>query len=352
MTTFVNPASESESERTRFRRAGEIVASRLLSGKTGFSFEYYPPKTDKGVENLKKRFGEMWEWGADWMDITWGAGGLSSDLTTDLCCELATRGMNPMMHLTCTNMPRDKVDEALKFCSSNGIRNILALRGDPPVGKDEWKAVDTGFACALDLVKYINKAYPNKFSITVAGYPEGHPNVRKPIDMDSWDPKTNIPFYWAAAQNAEGVWEGVSYQDWTSELLYLKAKVDAGAELITTQLFYDVELFLKFVQDARRVGIRVPILPGIMPIRNAGSFRRMTGFCKTVVPPILDKTVELLKDDNEKLQEFGLVWITEMMKKIFSSGVIASIHIYTMNTDELPRRILEGLDLKDNDSAQ
>jgi len=345
----VMSASEPETERTRFRRAGEIVASRLLSGKTGFSFEYYPPKTDKGVETLKKRFGEMWSWGADWMDITWGAGGLTSELTTELCEELATRDMNPMMHLTCTNMPAEKIDEALDFCAANGIRNILALRGDPPAGKEKWEAVETGFSCALDLVKYIQKTHPGKFSITVAGYPEGHPNVRKPIPMDTWNPKTNIPFYWAAAQNAEGVWEGVSYADWHAELLYLKAKVDAGAELVTTQLFYDVDLFLNFVKDARRVGIRVPILPGIMPIRNAGSFRRMTGFCKTVVPPILNKTVELLKDDNDKLEEFGLVWITEMMKKIFASGVIASIHIYTMNTESLPKRILDGLDLLKND---
>lgn len=260
--------------------------------------------------------------------------------------------MNPMMHLTCTNMVADKIDEALKFCDTHGIRNILALRGDPPVGQENWEPVESGFACALDLVKHITKTYPGKFSITVAGYPEGHPNVRKPIPMDQWDPKTNIPMYWAPYKNREGVWEGVSYADWHSELLYLKAKVDAGAELITTQLFYDVDLYLNFVKDARRVGIRVPILPGIMPIRNEGSFRNMTRLSKTVIPPILDKTIELLKDDTAKLQEFGLVWVQEMMKTIFASGVIASIHIYTMNTDELPGRILEGLDLKDDNGIE
>ena len=181
------------------------------------------------------------------MDITWGAGGLTSDLTTDLCCELATRGMNPMMHLTCTNMPRDKVDEALKFCSSNGIRNILALRGDPPVGKDEWKAVDR--LCVRPRSRQVHQQdIPEQVLNHCCRIPRRTPKCAQAHRYGLLGSQDQYPPYWAAAQNAEGVWEGVSYQDWTSELLYLKAKVDAGAELITTQLFYDVELFLKFVQ--------------------------------------------------------------------------------------------------------
>merc|ERR1719316_1005648 len=187
-----------------------------------------------------------------WIDVTWGAGGSTADKTLELCINaIKVHGLNVMMHLTCTNMPKEKLLEALMVCKENGIRNILALRGDPPAGvnQGEWKQVEGGFAYAVDLVKFIRQEFGDFFCIAVAGYPEGH-------------------------------LEATSLED---DLKHLKEKVDAGADLIVTQLFYGNELFQEWVAKCRKMGITIPILPGIMPIQSFGGFTRMTGLCKTFV---------------------------------------------------------------------
>merc|ERR1719214_248308 len=152
----------------------ELIAE---SKNPWFSFEYFPPKTESGVENLKKRILRMKELGPLFTDFTWGAGGSTSELTMQLCDTVKNQfGCVANMHLTCTNMEPKKVDEALADCKACGVCNLVALRGDPPRGADKWEAVDGGFNCALDLVKYIELKHPDYFSIAVAGYPEGHPD--------------------------------------------------------------------------------------------------------------------------------------------------------------------------------
>nr|XP_027095856.1 methylenetetrahydrofolate reductase 2-like [Coffea arabica] len=288
--------------------------------KVVFSFEFFPPKTEDGVDNLFERMERMVVHNPNFCDITWGAGGSTADLTL----EIANRMQNmvcveTMMHLTCTNMPVEKIDHALDAIKSNGLQNVLALRGDPPHGQDKFVQVEGGFACALDLVKHIRAKYGDYFGITVAGYPEAHPDV--------------IP--------ANGIASLEAYQ---SDLAYLKRKVDAGADLIITQLFYDTDSFLKFVNDCRQIGITCPIVPGIMPINNYRGFLRMTGFCKTKIPPEITAALEPIKDNEEAVRNYGIHLGTEMCKRILASG-IKTLHLYTLNMEKSALAILMNLGL-------
>lgn len=303
------------------------IKAAEAENKTVFSFEFFPPKTDDGVENLFERMERMVAHGPSFCDITWGAGGSTADLTL----EIANRMQNivcveSMMHLTCTNMPVEKIDHALETIKSNGLQNVLALRGDPPHGQDKFVQVEGGFACALDLVNHIREKYGDYFGITVAGYPEAHPEV--------------------IGENGLATPEA-----YASDLAYLKRKVDAGADLIVTQLFYDTDVFLKFVNDCRQIGINCPIVPGIMPINNYKGFMRMTGFCKTKIPQEVTDALEPIKDNDEAVKAYGIHLGTEMCKKILASG-IKQLHMYTLNMDKTALAILTNLGLIEESKIQ
>ena len=196
------------------------------------SFEYYPPRTEEGVKNLYSRMDRMAKQNPLFADITWGAGGSTSELTVDIALEMQKKGLVPNMHLTCTNMEATKVSEALASCKESGIKNIVALRGDPPKGQDEWKATEGGFTCALDLVKHMRKEHGDYFCISVAGYPEGHPNVIKPVEggADGLD-KLTASEAGRLVKKADGTYLVCSDADYAKEIAYLKEKVDAGADL-------------------------------------------------------------------------------------------------------------------------
>jgi len=326
----------------------------------GFSFEFYPPRTAKGVENLKQSISNMVKWQPQWMDVTWGAGGTTSDLTPEICDYIQNKvNGNCMMHLTCTNMPSEKVDIALKKAKECGFKNILALRGDPPEGQKKWAAVKGGFECALDLIKYIKSNYGDYFGITVSGYPEGHPVVRKLITDKNWRSDKNEPKYYAVRKLEDGKYEGVAEKDWFGELKYLKEKINAGGQVIITQLFYDAQFFIDWVKAVREYGISAPILPGIMPIRNYGSFNRMTGFCKTIIPKSLKDELLRLKDDAVALYEFGGNYVIKMCQKVLSAKgkdgkyIVPGLHIYTMNTEKCTIELLSKckIGFKDGNGA-
>ncbi|KAG9443448.1 hypothetical protein H6P81_014788 [Aristolochia fimbriata] len=299
----------------------EKIRAAEAEGKTVFSFEYFPPKTEDGVENLFERMDRMVAHGPHFCDITWGAGGSTADLTLDIAKRMQNMVcVETMMHLTCTNMPVEKIDHALDTIKANGIQNVLALRGDPPHGQDKFVQVEGGFACALDLVQHIRSKYGDYFGITVAGYPEAHPDM------------------------IEG--EGATLEAYSNDLAYLKRKVDAGADLIITQLFYDTDIFLKFVNDCRQIGITCPIVPGIMPINNYKGFLRMTGFCKTKVPADIMAALEPIKENEDAVKAYGVHLGTEMCKKILSHG-IKTLHLYTLNMEKSALAILKNLGLVD-----
>ncbi|KAF8708560.1 hypothetical protein HU200_029931 [Digitaria exilis] len=294
----------------------EKIQKAAADGRTVFSFEYFPPKTDDGVDNLLERMDRMVAYGPTFCDITWGAGGSTADATLKIAKSMQNLVcVETMMHLTCTNMPVEKIDHALQTIKSNGIQNVLALRGDPPHGQDKFVQVEGGFSCALNLVKHIKDKYDGYFGITVAGYPEAHPDE---IQADG----------------------SATPEAYNRDLDYLKRKVDAGADFIITQLFYDTDIFLKFVNDCRQIGITCPIVPGIMPINNYNGFKRMTTFCKTKIPAEIIAALDPIKENDEAVKAYGIQLGTDMCKKILASG-IKTLHLYTLNMDKSALEILK-----------
>lgn len=294
------------------------INAKIAEGKSFFSFEYFPPRTEEGVENLYEKQERMVAHGPIFCDITWGAGGTTADVTLDIATTMQNQiCVDTMMHLTCTNMPVESLGSALTEVKKHGIQNILALRGDPPKGQDKFETVEGGLSCALDLVRYIRKSFGDYFGICVAGYPEAHPEsiVDDPVQME---------------------------KNYAANIAYLKEKVDAGGELIITQLFYDINLFFKFVKDCRSAGITCPILPGIMPIMTYGGFKRMTGFCKTKVPQDLADQIEALKDNEEGLKAFGIDHGAEMCRQLLAAGT-PGLHLYALNVEPTVFGILEKI---------
>lgn len=293
------------------------LAAAHENGKATFSFEFFPPKTAQGVQNLYDRMDRMHDLGPAFIDITWGAGGRHSQLTCEMVNAAQSHyGLETCMHLTCTDMEREKVDQALKLAYKSGCTNILALRGDPPRETEKWEAKDGGFRYAKDLVKYIRSTYGDHFDIGVAGYPEGCD------DQD--DPDLLIE--------------------------HLKEKVDAGGTFIVTQMFYDVDIFLAWVQKCRDRGITIPIIPGIMPISTHAAFMRRANWTKCHVPDEWHTALEPVKNDDSAVRDVGKVLITEMCRKILAAGIL-HLHFYTMNLAQATRMVLEELALTPDTSG-
>lgn len=276
-----------------------------------------------------------------YVDFTWGAGGSTADLTLELTVETKKRfGLEANMHLTCTNMPVEKLTTALKGAKEAGIENILALRGDPPAGESKWEAVEGGFACALDLVKYIKDNHGDDFGISVAGYPEGHPAVINKVPAGK---------VLSDAERGRVVTQDdgdyvCSDEDFAKEISYLKEKVDAGAEFIVTQMFFDVSVFESFVKACREAGIEAPILPGLMVIQAYGGLKRMTSFCKSRVPAAIWEKLDPVKDDADKVKEMGVEIGVDMCRKLIAAGV-PGLHFYTLNLEKVTIGILKELGL-------
>lgn len=273
------------------------------------------------------------------VDFTWGAGGSTSDLTLELTTlSQKEYGLQANMHLTCTNMEKSKIDGALAGAKAAGVRNIVALRGDPPHGQESWSACEGGFSCALDLVNYIRAQHGDFFGISVAGYPEGHPNVIKPVNgrQLSESEKLRVVTMKEKVDLGDGKSETkdthyvCSDEDFEKEMDYLKRKVDAGADFIITQMFFDTRTFLAFTAHCRRIGITAPVLPGIMFATNYRGFGRMTNMCKSRVPASMWAELEAIKDDKEAVEAYGIRSATDLCKKLLASGV-PGLHFYTLN---------------------
>ncbi|KAH9919945.1 methylenetetrahydrofolate reduct [Amylocystis lapponica] len=279
-----------------------------------WSFEYFPPRTAQGLQNLLDRIERMRSLGPEFIDITWNAGGRTSDLTSEMVktCQ-GLIGIETCMHLTCTNMPKEKVDIALRDAKQHGCRNVLALRGDPPMGKDEWEAVEGGFVHGIDLVRHIRSQYGDYFDIAVAGFPQNQ--LLPPEERDL-------------------------------EMRYLKEKIDAGATFIFTQMFYDVEVFIDWVKAARAAGITVPIVPGIAPLQTWNGFQKATSLAKTKIPQFFLDALEPHKNNDEKVREIGTKLVADICRRILQADIgIRGLHFYTMNLEKATRMLLEELSL-------
>lgn len=312
------------------------------SREYSFSYEYYPPKTPKGVTALYKRFWRMCQQKPLFADVTWGAGGSTSELTLDLTSNAKRMfGFEMNMHMTCTNMPKEKVEVGLREAKKNGIKNIMALRGDPPAGEEKWEALEGGFTCALDLIKYIKREYGDYFCISCAGYPEGHPLAITKVEEKDLATLSSAEKH-RLVRDKDG-YMVCRDKDYAKEIEYLKKKVDAGAQFIITQLFYDIEAYDTFVKTCRTAGIMVPIFPGIMPLTSYAGFKKMTGFCKTRITDELATSLEEIKDDKEAVKAFGLDYISNMCQKILDRGLSPHLHFYCLNKELAVNSIMERL---------
>ncbi|KAJ1978751.1 methylenetetrahydrofolate reductase 1 [Dimargaris verticillata] len=301
-------------------------------GPLSFSFEFFPPKTEQGLSNLLTRITRMSKMNPVFVDVTWGAGGSTAERTLELCQMIqAIQGLETCMHLTCTNMDRVTLDYALKEAKDAGIQNILALRGDPPRDPDISHTGNAlAFNHAADLVRYIRQQYGDYFCIGVAAYPEGHPDAAMTLAYTS--PLTQ------AQQNGPTTSQ-VSEQ----ELQWLKAKVDAGADFIVTQMFFDTDRLIEWYQKCRALGISVPILPNIFPIQNYQSFRRVTQLCQVHVPPAVLEELAPIQKDDVAVKLFGEQLAVRIIRVLQQRLNLPVFHFTTLNLETAVRRVVTHL---------
>lgn len=314
-----------------------------------FSFEYFPPKTDQGVKNLRERIDRMKSLGPLFTDFTWGAGGSTSELTIQLTSMAKNElGTVANMHLTCTNQKTEMCGDALDACKKAGVRNIVALRGDAPRGQDKWEATEGGFNCALDLVKFMRQKYGDYFCVSVAGYPEGHPDN---IEVVEGGMAVLTPAEQRRARTAVDKETGKEVvtvcreAKWDVEMKYLKEKVDAGSQFVITQMFLDAQVYLDFVKACRDYGITVPIVPGIMCLNTLGGLERMTEMCKTRLPAgFMDRARAAGQDGDDAFKTWGVEAGVEMCRAVLDGGA-PGLHFYTLNLERVVVGTLVGLGL-------
>jgi len=328
------------------------ISDLVAKAKPGwFSFEYFPPQTDAGVANLRKRIIRMKELGPLFTDFTWGAGGSTSELTMQLTSMAKNEiGTVANMHLTCTNMESEKVDKALADCKKFGIRNIVALRGDAPRGQEKWEATEGGFACALDLVKYMRSKHGDYFSISVAGYPEGHPdNIEVvPGGLDDLTPAEKRRARVTTDESGKQLVEVCRDAKFEVEMKYIKEKVDAGADFIITQMFLDPQVYFDYVAACKTWGINVPVVPGIMCLKKG--FERMTNMCKTRVPADLLTKAKAAGGSDDAFKAFSIQAGVDMCRALLDGGA-PGLHLYTLNLETVAVGILQGLGLITKEQA-
>lgn len=284
------------------------IIQRFEAGKPVISFEFFPPKTDRGFASLFRAIEELQPLRPAFVSVTMGAGGSTRSKTVDLVIRIQRDlGLTAMAHLPCAGFERDQISALLEQLESDGIRNVLALRGDPPKDAADFVAPVDGFGYASDLIGYIHQQHPN-FCVVAACYPETHPEAQDPqTDLDN-----------------------------------LKRKVDLGAEVLITQLFFDNEKFFSFVDRARAAGIDVPIVPGIMPIVSHQGIKRMTSMSGCEIPSELNRELEQVAADEVATQELGVRWATLQCRELLGNGV-PGIHFYTLNKSSATRKIFENL---------
>eukprot|EP00568_Trieres_chinensis_P006877 CAMPEP_0183299732 /NCGR_PEP_ID=MMETSP0160_2-20130417/6379_1 /TAXON_ID=2839 ORGANISM="Odontella Sinensis, Strain Grunow 1884" /NCGR_SAMPLE_ID=MMETSP0160_2 /ASSEMBLY_ACC=CAM_ASM_000250 /LENGTH=428 /DNA_ID=CAMNT_0025462031 /DNA_START=201 /DNA_END=1487 /DNA_ORIENTATION=+ len=324
----------------------DLLNKRAQADGPFASLEFFPPRTEEGVKNLHGRMDRMLAATSPlFTDVTWGAGGSTAELSLQLALYAHQNGHVANMHLTCTNMEKDgdpkaAVRDALQSALDGGIRNIVALRGDPPAGESTWKAAEGGFTCALDLVRYIRQQFGDDFGVSVAGYPEGHPNAITELKEGEEGSMTE-------SEKARcSVLDGKTFvcrdEDYKKEMDYLKEKVDAGADFIITQMFFDAEVYATFVKDCRDWGIDCPVVPGLMCINAYNGFKKMTKFCKTRVPAELERKMDSIKDDAKAIKAFGVEFGAKTCRALMEAGA-PGLHFYTLNLEKVVYGILDEL---------
>ena len=274
-----------------------------------FSIEFFPPKTEKGDESLFREIDSLKSLNPAFCSVTYGAGGSTRERTVDLVDRIHREcGLEVMCHLTVVGQSKDQVRSVLERLKEKRIENLIALSGDPPQGVTDWKPHPDGFRHSIELVREA-LAY-GCFSIAVAGFPEVHPRAKSREE----------------------------------DLRYLKEKVDAGADVIITQLFFDNDHFFRFADDLRRLGVKVPIVPGMLPILSTAQVRRFTALCGAKIPAPLEERLARVDGDDEAAVELGIEYATEQCRALLDAGV-PGIHFYSLNKARSVRAIFNNLGL-------
>jgi methylenetetrahydrofolate reductase (NADPH) len=278
-------------------------------GRRVFSFEFFPPKTEQGVTNLERAIRELSDLKPAFVSVTYGAGGSTRERTIDLVQWIEREArITAMAHLTCVGANKDEIAGVLDRLTSAGIENIMALRGDPPAGQEQFVRTEGGFGYANDLIAFIRSRHGARVSVGGACYPEGHVECR---DLDR-------------------------------DLANLKRKVDAGTDFVVTQFFFDNRVYFDFVTRARKAGITVPIVPGIMPIRNLASVERMTKLGGASIPATLFAELDRCRADDAAVAALGVAHATAQCVELLHGGA-PGIHFYTLNQSPATRVILTAL---------
>jgi methylenetetrahydrofolate reductase (NADPH) len=272
------------------------IVEMYRPGTPVVSFEFFPPKTDHGVENLYHTVEALKPCRPSFVSVTYGAGGSTRDLTVELVTRIKRElGVEAMAHLTCVGSTRQEVHAILTRLADAGIDNVLALRGDPPKGQDSFVRTEGGFGYASELIAFIkSEGFP--FCVGGACYPETHPEAPDAeIDLDN-----------------------------------LKRKVDAGGEFLISQLFFDNEDYFAFLRRARSAGIEVPITPGLMPVTNVAQIQRFTQMCRARIPQELLRRLRIVEPDPAAVVATGVYWTAAQARALLGMGA-PGVHFYTLN---------------------
>jgi methylenetetrahydrofolate reductase (NADH) len=273
-----------------------------------FSFEFFPPKTEPGERALLETVARLRELRPSFVSVTYGAGGSTREKTIDIVTRIKREfDIEAMAHLTCVGHDRDEIRPILDRLAAGGIENVLPLRGDPPQGQSAFVPTPNGFSHAAELVHFI-RAQRYSFCLAGAGYPEGHVECRD-LDLD---------------------------------IQFLKQKVLAGVDFLITQLFFDNADYFSFVARARRLGITLPIVPGIMPVTNVAQIERITSLCGARIPLALRERMHAARDDDDAVHEVGVEYSARQCRELLAAGA-PGIHFYTLNKSPATAAILAEL---------
>ena len=291
-------------------RITEILEAAGRRGEPVFTFEFFPPKTEEGERALMETIAALRPLQPAWVSVTYGAGGSTRAKTVELVRRLKREsGIEPMAHVTCVGASRAEIAALLDEVAAAGVENVLALRGDPPRGEKAFEPHPEGFRFASELVAFI-RSEPGRwpFCVGAAAYPEGHPET----------------------------------PELATDLRNLRTKVDAGTDFLVTQLFFDNAQYDAFVTRARAAGIRVPILPGIMPFTSVEQVERFTATCGATIPERLHGAMEALRNDADGARELGVAYASLQCQDLLRAGV-PGIHFYTLNRSPSTRAIVAAL---------
>jgi methylenetetrahydrofolate reductase (NADPH) len=285
------------------------IKNLFAQKKFTLSFEVFPPKRDGNLESLYVTITELGELKPDFISVTYGAGGSTREKTIEISSKVKNGfNLEVLAHLTCVQSTKDDIEGILDMLKGENVENILALRGDPPEGTDRFIKTEGGFEYANKLVQFIKTH--DDFSVGVAGYPEGH------IEAPSLK----------------------------ADMINLKRKVDAGADFIITQLFFNNDAFYKFRDHAMALGIHVPILPGIFPILNYNQIIRIASLAGVKIPPRLREKVENNKDKPQEVEKYGIEYAIIQVDDLIKNE-LAGLHLYCMNKSRPVKKILAELSL-------